>query len=213
MFLYPRSKDRPFYYGPFPLESLPRDVSQLAAEAARPAERPNGTAQSNSLLKNAAEKCREIFAGFVEGEAAGDQAPVPDDLRRRAEDIKGGAYFMDMSQVGICKIPENAWLDGVERSAHDHAVVLLQEHPRLPEADNLARGWLNGSVEALMNLRVAEVTACVAVISAIWASRPGPILPATGFWMRRNWRCSPAWRSGTVMASSIPLSAATSPWR
>jgi hypothetical protein len=36
MFLYPRSKDRPYHFGLFPLETLARDDTVVAREAARP---------------------------------------------------------------------------------------------------------------------------------------------------------------------------------
>ena len=35
MLLYPRSKNRPFHLGRFPLETLPRDESVIAVEAGR----------------------------------------------------------------------------------------------------------------------------------------------------------------------------------
>jgi hypothetical protein len=36
MFIHPRSKDRPYHLGPFPLETLTRDDGVIAREAARP---------------------------------------------------------------------------------------------------------------------------------------------------------------------------------
>jgi hypothetical protein len=37
MILYPCSKDRPFHWGPFPLEVLPRKESAVSVESALPA--------------------------------------------------------------------------------------------------------------------------------------------------------------------------------
>ena len=43
---------------------------------------------------------------------------------------------MDAGQVGICRIPDNAWLEGADPiDGHDHAVTLLIEHARRPEPD------------------------------------------------------------------------------
>ena len=112
VFIHPKSKNRPFHWGPFPLETLPRDASRIALEAARPRRRREVPAREPGLLVGAVDRYREIYAGFVDGEAAPAPAPLPDDLERRAADIKGGAYFMDASQVGICRLPPNAWCAG-----------------------------------------------------------------------------------------------------
>ena len=143
VFIHEKSKNRPFHWGPFPLETLPRDASRIALEAAHPRRRREVPAREPGLLVGAVDRYRGIYAGFVEGETAPAPAPLPDDLERRAADIKGGAYFMDASQVGICRLPHNAWCAEAAPSAHDHAVVVLVEHGRLPEPGNLARGWVD----------------------------------------------------------------------
>jgi hypothetical protein len=114
MFLYPRSKDRPFHLGPLPLESFPRDAGVVALEARRAAIpiAPGAVRRPLDVLSRAADRYRELFAKFADGMPASAQAPVPDDLERRSADLKGGAYFMDASGAGICRIPENAWLAG-----------------------------------------------------------------------------------------------------
>lgn len=163
MFLYPRSKDRPFHLGPFPSETLPHDDSVAALEMQRPplaAAKPFNSASDS--LSRAADKYRELFARFADGETARARAPVPDDVERRAADIKGAAYFMDASAVGISAIPDSAWLAGVQRPAHRFAVVLLIEHPRLPEAGNSALEWIRQAGGAIMALRAAELATCLA---------------------------------------------------
>ncbi len=86
---------------------------------------------------------------------------MPDSLERRAQDVKGAAYFMDASQVGTCRIPETAWLEGVEKSSLDYAVVLLVEYGKVPDADNLAHDWVEPAVGAAADVRAAEVAAVV----------------------------------------------------
>jgi ferredoxin len=164
MLLHPRSKDRPFHLGPFPLESLPRDENVFAAEAKRMAVTPAPRAirRSDDVLTRAVDHYREIFAKFTEGVPANARAPVPDDLERRSADIKGGAYFMDASGAGICRIPENAWRDGGARLPHAFAVVIMVEHPRLPEANNLAYEWARTAIVPTSGMRACEIACCLA---------------------------------------------------
>ena len=162
MFLYSRSKDRPFHLGPFPLETLARDDTVTAAESARPPVAAPADGMAGGLLAQAARKFTDLYGNFARAEPAAEKAPVPDDLDRRTVDIKGVAYFMDASQVGICHLPEAAWLAGAERESHDHAVVILVEHGRVPEPGNLARDWVLPAISASSEMRAAEIAALVA---------------------------------------------------
>jgi reductive dehalogenase len=164
MLLYPRSKDRPFHYGPFPLEALPRDEGVIAIEtdrAPRPLV-PGAVTGLDDPLSRVADHYRQIFSKFIEGTPAKGKAPVPDDLERRSVDVKGGAYFMDASGVGICEIPRNAWIAGATPLPHDFAVVVMVEHPRRPEADNLAHAWTRSAAAATADMRAAEIACCLA---------------------------------------------------
>ena len=162
MLIYPASKNRPFHLGTYPLEVLDRDETVIVVESARPKTATGPAAAAQGELGKAAIKYRDLFTRFVEGEAVEKEAPVPADLERRSVDIKGCAYFMDAGQVGICTIPDNAWLDGAEPvEGHTHAVVMLFEHPRLPDTGNLARDWVEGAVEASYEMRALEIAACV----------------------------------------------------
>ena len=163
MIVYPNSKNRPFHLGLFPLETLARDDSVVAQESARPpltaATPPAG---ADGLLRDAVDRYREIYARFIDGDIAPGRAPLPDDLEPRGADIKGAAYFMDASQVGICRIPDNAWLTGAERSDHGYAIVLMVEDGKVPEPDNLAHEWVVPAVRATSDMRAAEIAAVVA---------------------------------------------------
>jgi reductive dehalogenase len=163
MFIHPRSKDRPYHLGPFPLETLASDSGVSAREAARPPiAAPAAAMPPDGPLARAADHYRELFAQFADGKIAEGQAPVPDDLARRAIDIKGAAYFLDASQAGICRIPAHGWLAGCDRPAHEFAVVILVERPRLPEPDNLARDWIAPARAEIADMRAAEIAVCVA---------------------------------------------------
>jgi len=160
--IHPRSKDRPFHFGPFPLEVLPRDDAVLEQERLSPPRSIPSQGLSEGLLASAADRYREIFARFVEGNVAPARAPLPEELEPRVVDIKGGAYFMDASQVGICRLPESAWLPGSQEQGHDFAVIILVEHARLPQPDNLAHGWTKDAVRAVADMRAAEIIAVLA---------------------------------------------------
>jgi reductive dehalogenase len=162
MLLYPRSKDRPFHLGPFPLESLPTDPAQIGREARRAPRPESETNPGDARLAAAATHYRDIFAKFVDGTPAPQQAPVPNDLQRRSIDIKGAAYFLDAAQAGICDIPRSAWFESHAPLGHHTGVVILVERPRIPEPDNPARGWIAPATEAIADMRAAEIAVCIA---------------------------------------------------
>jgi hypothetical protein len=174
MFIYPRSRKRPFHYGLFPLETLPRDTSVIAVERERPRRAAPHRVSPQGKLVDAADHYREIYSGFIYIDPAAAKAPVPDDVERRTIDVKGAAYFMDASQVGICEIPDNAWLEGVAPGSHRFAVVLLVEDGRLPDGGNLARDWAEPAVRAVSDMRAAEIAALVAghIRTMGWGARP-----------------------------------------
>ena len=167
MFLHPRSKNRPFHLGPFPLESLPRDDTGTIAEkeSQQPANKKFSDNNSKTnLLSAAVSRYQAIFAQLDDKPPAAEKAPLPDDLQRRSADIKGAAYFMDASQVGICQLPQSAWFSDVESLAHQHnyAIAILVEYGRVPETTNLAHSWIAGAEHITANMRATEIAACVA---------------------------------------------------
>ena len=162
MLIHPRGKDRLYHLGPFPLETLKTDDGVAAREAALPPLSAPPASAPDGPLARAAEHYRALFAKFADGPVAPKPAPVPDDLARRAADIKGAAYFLDAAQAGICRIPPNAWYAGADRPAHEFAVVIMVERPRLPEPDNLARDWIAPARATIADMRAAEIAVCVA---------------------------------------------------
>jgi ferredoxin len=173
MLLHAKSKDRPYHRGPFPLETLPRDDSVAAREIARAPRAPASGASGRGLLAEAAAKYREIFAQHFDGKVMPGKAPVPDDLDRRVVDVKGVAYFMDASQVGICRIPANAWLAGSEQRGDTHAIVILVERGRVLGPGNLAYDWIEPALGVAEEMRAAEIAACLAghIRNMGWAAR------------------------------------------
>ena len=161
MILQARSRNRPYHHGLFPLETLPRDDGVMEVESAAPPRSVPARTRNGSDLARVADIYRSILARFVTEEAAPRQAPVPDNLERRAADIKGLAYFMDAAQAGICRIPDNAWLIGAEKSVDAYAVVLLVEDGKLPDRDNLAYGWVAPAVRASTDMRAGEIAVVV----------------------------------------------------
>jgi len=162
MFFRTAADSRPYHYGPFPMESLPHDDRVVAQEGARPMAPPPRTAERpTGPLGAAARAYRELFLDMVDGKVAPQIAPVPTDLARRVVDLKGYAYFMNASLAGICRVPENAWLAGVDAPDHGFAVVILVEHERVPEAENLAHDWVAPAVREVADMRAAEIAVCV----------------------------------------------------
>ncbi len=166
MFINARSKNRPFHLGRFPLETLKTDGSIVAREAARaavaaPRQGPHDGPQAGPLAR-AADHYRTLFAKFADGPVAPKPAPPSDDLARQTADIKGAATFLDADQTGICRIPPSAWYAGGDHPAHEFAVVILVERPRVPEADNLAHEWVQPARDAVADMRAAEIAVCVA---------------------------------------------------
>ena len=162
MLIHPQSENRPFHFGPFPLEVLPRDDRVLERERQEPPQPADSGERGESLIARAADHYREIYLRFVDGKAAPARAPLPAELEPRVTDIKGAAYFMDASQVGICRVPDSAWLHESEKSTQAFAVVILVEHARLPEPDNLAHRWTRDAVRAVAEMRAAEIIAVLA---------------------------------------------------
>ncbi len=163
MFLRTAADKRPYHLGTFPLETLPRDALMAAVEANRaPIAAPAPGITPEDPFGAATRSYRELFAGMLADEEAPARAPVPDDLERRVVDLKGYAYFMNASQVGICRIPENAWYSGGERASHEYALTILVERERLPEPGNPAREWIAPAADEVPAMRAAEIAVCLA---------------------------------------------------
>jgi len=157
------ARGRSTHLGTYPLETLPRDAGLITVESQREQLNKPATdsAQQNHLAR-AALRYQRIFEPLRHAEVVTPKAPVPEDLKRRSVDIKGGAHFLDASQVGICKIPELAWYRGSEIPGHEYAVAVLVEFGRFPEPDNSAAGWIDSAEKIVNTTRAAEITTILA---------------------------------------------------
>ncbi len=157
------NKQRPFHYSYFPLERLQRDDS-IAKEEREAASNPSPSSRprTNNTYSLAVDKYHDIFKAFCRGDKAAAEAPVPDDLERRMIDIKGAGYFLDASQIGICELSDSCWYQDATQEDHSHAIVVMVEYSRLPEKDNRAREWLDGSIHSTAEMRAFEVAVGIA---------------------------------------------------
>ena len=129
MFLRMPSRNRPYHLGSYPLETLPVDLTVGAREQLSPrVDSPGFTKAPQGPLAEALRDYLDIFVRNAMSEPAPARAPVPDDPYRRMIDVKGYSYFMNTSQVGICRMEPNAWCKDADPMPHDFAVVLLLEH-------------------------------------------------------------------------------------
>ena len=154
---------------------------RMHEEARGPAKIPLPTPSSETnSLGAAARKYTDLYMAFRDGEIAAQRAPVPDDLERRAADIKGFAYFLDAAHVGITEMSETAWTADAPGLAHSHAIAVLVEHGRLPETNNPARAWCEDAGSLPGNLRAAEIGAGLASYLRLlgWSAR-AHVLSAT----------------------------------
>jgi reductive dehalogenase len=156
------AKHRPVHLGPYPLEVLPRDPSQIDVEARRQLIKQVALTESGTAVGHAAARYLSLFMEYRDGDVAPATAPVPDDLERRAVDVKGLAYFFDADHVGICQLTAGARL--VESDAPDHSlgIILAVRHGRIPEPGNPARDWLMGAEHEVAEMRAAEIAVTVA---------------------------------------------------
>ena len=151
-----RSK-RPVELGPYPMETLRRDPNIAEGEGLRT---PEGLAQTSydttSPLVRATLTHLAAYEELREPEPFSKLAPVPEDLMLRTRDIKGAGYFADASQIGICEMPNNGWLN-YSRTAHRYVIVVLVEFSDPIDIDNHAAEWVSGNESLLATLRASEI--------------------------------------------------------
>jgi len=157
------NKSRPYHLGPYPLERLARDPEIVSREIEVPRRtRPSLSKAGTNEFGRAIAKYHQVFHELRNDEPAAAKAPVPRDLRRRMIDIKGAAYFLNASQVGICSIADTCWLKEATALRHRYAVVVLVEHSRKPENGSLASTWVGNTVADAAQFRAYEIAISIA---------------------------------------------------
>ena len=152
------NRDRSFDLGPLPAELLARDAQAPILEARQPADA--APAGADAILPTVPEY-RELFAKYLDGELALARAPVPEDLVKRAQNLKASAYFLDVTLAGTCRIEPADWI-AAEHPAHTHAFVFLVEFGREPRPGEPGEEWIRGTNAARTDLRCAEVAVVMA---------------------------------------------------
>ena len=116
---------RPVHKGPYPLERLLRTQKAPALETLPPFQAVPFTraAQPESIV-NAMSDYMATMDAIRDGLVNKTRAEIPDDLRERANHLKGFGYFSDASMVGIGPMSD---------------ALCLTEPLRNPDIDRLAR--------------------------------------------------------------------------
>jgi ferredoxin len=176
MFFRNAANYRPYHLGGYPLEILPRDDSLIAEEAARPpVDAPSQPGAPDGPLAKALRDYLGLFVANAGGEPAAQRAPIPEDPHRRMQDVKGYSYFMNASQVGVCRMVDNAWAkDASPTAEHEYAVVLALEHGRVPEPGSPARDWIAPAVADGADSRIGGIAVCLAghIRQLGWSATP-----------------------------------------
>jgi len=152
-------KKRPTGMGPYPLERLPRltdPAAPVAGAGVRPAEaRPEGPLSASHAY--------ELYLDLFDQQRTGDvseRAPIPDDPQERADNLKGGLYFLDADMTGCGVLTADAWTG--ETRDHGFAVVTLVAHARTVGRDQPGDDWIDGTRQVNADLRAAELAVLIA---------------------------------------------------
>ncbi|MGB0959109.1 MAG: 2Fe-2S iron-sulfur cluster-binding protein [Halocynthiibacter sp.] len=105
-------KTRAPHLGPYPLETLKRrtDIANLSA---LPAQIPTSFHRPDDPLSivNAMREYQAMMDATREGLVKKERAIIPEDPIERSQHMKSFGYYCDASMVGVCEIPQEAWLE------------------------------------------------------------------------------------------------------
>ncbi|NOX42074.1 MAG: reductive dehalogenase [Alphaproteobacteria bacterium] len=103
-------KNRPMHLGPYPLEKLKR-IDHADLSAIGPQEQVSFHRDHDPLsLVNAMQEYQAMLDATREGLVKKERAEIPSDPQMRANHLKAFGYYCDAAIVGMCAIPDTAWL-------------------------------------------------------------------------------------------------------
>jgi len=128
--------------------------------------RAKGTALRNPIAGSLSDSLLSLVPAH-DGEVAADKAPIPDDPKVLAENLKSYCYFLDADQVGICEAKNYTWYshrkDGTEvEPYHKYAIVILIDQGYETSDASSGDDWMSGSQSARAYMRGAEIGNIVA---------------------------------------------------
>jgi len=131
-------KDRPVHLGPYPLERLSRTKSKpdLEAVPSMNAISFDEDTQSTSLV-NAIKPYSAMLDAIRDGLTKKERGVIPTDPQERSNHLKAFAYYNDASQVGVCDITDEHFL---QQPITNPAIVDLAEDLRNTQTKTLAAG-------------------------------------------------------------------------
>lgn len=104
-------RNRPFHLGPYPLERLARQDTAPGLDALSPMEGLSFRRPDDPLsIVNAMQEYQAMLDATREGLVKKERAVIPDDPEERARHLKSFGYYCDSAMVGVCEIPDDAWL-------------------------------------------------------------------------------------------------------
>ena len=164
-------RKRPVHLGPYPLEDLPRLNNHKSLPPgvkkrrglSLPSEKGDST---ENAIGNVFGPFSELLDHFRVGPITGDPAPLPSDPEAVSNHLKAWSYFQGAHVVGICSIPEVAWLGPAE---HLYGLMVLVAHEPPVSPDEAAAEYLLGTQQELADLRAARI----AVVTANYLRRLG----------------------------------------
>lgn len=99
------------HLGGYPLETLARS-ERCEFDAVFPPKSPSFRSESNPVsIVNAMGEYQAMLDATRDGLIKKERAEIPDDPTERARHLKAFGYFCDADMVGICAVPDQAWLD------------------------------------------------------------------------------------------------------
>lgn len=152
------NRERPHHKSQYALERLKR-APAVGSESAELAPEPHP--ETASSIRPSLREYLELFASLLEGQAAPAHAPVPEELRRRSENLLASAYFLDATIAGCCAIESMDWL--IEAPPrHRYALIFLVEFGREPAQGEAGDEWIRGTNIPRTDVRAGEIAAILA---------------------------------------------------